>query len=123
RHQPSKTGPFGIGALIHVIHVSADIRELNAWYEDVFGGLVFLGLDEPTYLAEEKRWASLLMISDYCVETVAPEIPADEQTGFGRFYARRGSRLHSIGYVSEDVSALAEELNASGVRCGLQRAN
>ncbi|AKK25479.1 hypothetical protein [Mycobacterium sp. EPa45] len=123
RHQPSKTGPFGIGALIHVIHVSADIRELNAWYEDVFGGLVFLGLDEPTYLAEEKRWASLLMISDYCVETVAPEIPVDDRTAFGRFYGRYGERLHSIGFVSDDVVALAEDLTDRGIRCGLQQAN
>lgn len=123
RHKPNRTGPYDIGAMIHVIHVGADIRELNGWYERVFGGLVFLGLDEPTYLAEEKRWASLLMVSDYCVETVAPELPADESTAFGRFYARRGEQLHSVGFVSEDVEGLATNLAERGIRCAVQRAN
>src|SRR5690242_5902269 len=123
RHTPNRTGPYGIGAMIHVIHVGESIRELNAWYEDIFGGLVFLGLDEPTYLAEEKRWASLLMVSDYCVETVAPELPADEGTAFGRFYARRGQQLHSVGFVSEDVEGLAAHLEERGIRCAVQRAN
>jgi hypothetical protein len=109
--------------MIHVIHVGADIRELNAWYENVFGGLVYLGLDEPTYLAAEKRWASLLMVSDFCVETVAPELPADDATAFGRFYARHGQRLHSVGFVSEDVEGLAANLEERGIRCALQRAN
>lgn len=123
RYTPSKTGPYGIGAMIHVIHVGGDIRELNTWYEDVFGGLVFLGLDEPTYLAEEKRSASLLMVSDYCVETVAPDLPADEATAFGRFYARFGKRLHSVGFVSEEVEGLAANLEQRGIRCALQHAN
>ncbi len=123
RHTPNRTGLYGIGAMIHVIHVGESIRELNAWYENVFGGLVFLGLDEPTYLAEEKRWASLLMVSDLCVETVAPDLPADEATAFGRFFARRGQQLHSVGFVSEDVEGLAANLNERGIRCALQRAN
>lgn len=123
RHTPAKTGPHGIGAMIHVIHVGDDIRALNAWYESVFGGVVFLGLDEPTYLAGEKRWASLLMVSDFCVETVAPELPADDATAFGRFHTRFGERLHSVGFVSDHVEGLAADLEERGIRCAVQRAN
>lgn len=118
-----RTGPFGIGTLIHVIHVSDDIRRLNSWYEDVFGGLVFHGLDEPSYLDGEKRWASLLMVSDYCVETVSPQLPADPKTAFGRYFERHGAGLHSLGYVADDLNGLAQALGEQDVNCALQSAN
>jgi hypothetical protein len=94
------TSQWGFGTMIHAIHVSDDVPKLNAFYEDVFGGLVFMGVDDPSYLPPEKRLASLLLIGDLCVETMAPEPPVDTATPVGRFYERFRSHWHSIGYTA-----------------------
>jgi hypothetical protein len=112
------TSRWGFGTMIHAIHVSDDVPTLNAFYEDVFGGVVFMGVDEPSYLPPEKRFASLLMIGDLCVETMAPEPPVDSGTPVGRFFERFGRHWHSIGYTVEDFEGLGRHLQAEGVYLG-----
>jgi catechol 2,3-dioxygenase-like lactoylglutathione lyase family enzyme len=112
------TGSHGIGQMIHVIHMSDDVEKLNRFYEDVFGGLHFLGVDEPNYLPIEDRYAGLFMVGDVCVETMAPAMPADVNKPVGKFYSKFGEHLHSVGYKVDDLPGLAERLLAKGVYIG-----
>jgi hypothetical protein len=48
--QVPKTGDFGIGLMIHAVHMTDDVRRLNRFYEEVFGGVTYLGGEEPNYL-------------------------------------------------------------------------
>jgi hypothetical protein len=34
-----KTGKFGLGTMIHSVHMTDDVAQLNRFYEEVFGGL------------------------------------------------------------------------------------
>ena len=112
------TSRFGFGSMIHAIHMGSDVPALNAFYEDVFGGMLYMGVDEPSYMPAEKRHASLLMISDLCVETMAPDLPPDLGTPVGRFYDRFGDHWHSIGFTVEDFEGLGRHLQANDVYLG-----
>ncbi|HEY3942581.1 MAG TPA: VOC family protein [Acidimicrobiales bacterium] len=116
--QVKTTGPFGIGSMIHVVHMTDDAAELTAWYEDVFDAVTYMGMDELNYLPPEKRWATLVMISDYCIEVMAPELPADSATPVGRFYNRFGRHFHSTGYRVEDLEGLFHHLDDNEVVIG-----
>ncbi len=116
--QVKTTGPFGIGSMIHVIHMTDDVAELTAWYEDVFDAVTFMGTDELSYLPPEKRWATLVMVSDYCIEVMAPEMPVDPATPVGRFYNRFGRHFHSTGYRVADLEGLAKHLTDNEVTIG-----
>src|ERR1700742_3780608 len=85
RQQAKKTGDFGIGQMIHSVHMTDDVPELNRFYEEVFGGLLSLGVDEPNWLPVEDRWAGLLQIGDLCIETMAPNVPVDATKPVGKF--------------------------------------
>jgi len=113
-----KTGDYGIGQMIHVIHMSDDVEKLNRFYEDVFGGLHYLGVDEPNYLPVEDRYAGLFMVSDVCIETMAPKMPADVNKPVGKFYSKFGEHLHSVGYKVDDLPGLADRLLAKGIYIG-----
>lgn len=113
-----KTGEFGIGQMIHVIHMSDDVTKLNKFYEDVFGGWCFLGGDEPNWLPVEDRWASLYMVSNVCIETMAPNLPVDETKPVGKFYSKFGQHLHSVGYKVDDLAGLADDLLAKDIYIG-----
>ncbi|GGV28840.1 hypothetical protein GCM10010182_59750 [Actinomadura cremea] len=113
-----RTGDHGIGRMVHVVHMCDDARELRRFYENVFGGVAFMGADEPDYLPWEDRYATLLMVGDLCIETMAPRMPADAHFPVGRFYQRFGSHLHSVGYKVDDLAGLADRLLKGGVYIG-----
>jgi catechol 2,3-dioxygenase-like lactoylglutathione lyase family enzyme len=113
-----KTGPYGLGSMIHVVHMTDDVPELNRFYEEVFGGLMYMGVDEPTYLPAEDRLAGLLLISDLCIETMAPKMPADPAKPVGKFYTKFGQHLHSVGYKVDDLPGLGNALIGQGVYIG-----
>jgi hypothetical protein len=98
-----KTGDYGIGIMIHSVHMTDDVPALNRFYEDVFGGLMYMGVDEPNFLPVEDRWAGLLLVSDLCIETMAPSMPADPTKPVGKFYTKFGRHLHSVGYKVDDL--------------------
>ena len=102
-----KTGDYGIGIMIHSVHMTDDVPTLNKFYEEVFGGLMFMGVDEPNFLPVEDRWAGLIQISDFCVETMAPNLPADPTKPVGKFYSKFGKHLHSVGYKVDDLVGLS----------------
>jgi hypothetical protein len=115
---PQKTGDYGIGLMIHAIHVTDDVKELNDFYVDVFGGVLYPGSEEPSYFATEDRWASLIQVSDLCIEGMAPNLPVDVAKPVGRFYAKFGRHLHSVGYQVDDLSGLGDSLIAGGIHVG-----
>jgi hypothetical protein len=116
--QVPKTGDFGIGLMIHAVHMTDDVRRLNRFYEEVFGGVTYMGVEEPNYLPAEDRWASLVMISDLCVETMAPNMPVDPVKPVGKFYSKFGEHLHSVGYLVDDLVGLGNRLTEKGVYIG-----
>ena len=107
-----------IGDLFHIIHVSEDLIELDAWYTRVFGAQRFM---EPSYSEALQRDATLTLIgADYVAEPMSPpggenEKPLQE-TMLGRFQVRHGRHLHSIAWYVTDAQPLWDRLTARGVR-------
>ena len=116
--QRLKTGTFGLGTMIHSVHMTDDVPQLNKFYEEIFGGLLFMGVDDPNYLPVEDRYAGLVVISDLCIETMAPKMPADPTKPVGKFYTKFGRHLHSVGYKVDDLPGLGNDLIAKGVYIG-----
>lgn len=113
-----KTGDFGIGLMIHSVHMTDDVPALNKFYEEVFGGLLYMGVDEPNFLPVEDRWAGLVQISDLCIETMAPNFPVDPMKPVGKFYSKFGQHLHSVGNQVDDLVGLGNHLIKQGVYIG-----
>ena len=118
KRQYKTTGDFGIGNMIHVIHMSDDVNKLNELYHRAFGAFGFMTVDEPSYLPPEDRWASLLMVGDVCIETMAPNFPVDVNKPVGKFYSKFGEHLHSVGYKVEDLAGLAARMLEKGIYIG-----
>jgi hypothetical protein len=108
---------FRIGKNFHIIHMSDDLRALDAWYYDIFSVQRFM---PDSYGSAEVRDASLVLIGDLCVETLAPAFRVEgwDSKPLGRFYRRHGKRFHSLAwYVDEGMDALYHRLRSAGVRC------
>jgi hypothetical protein len=118
KRQVKKTGPFGVGAEIHTVVVADAVEPVIKFYEEVFGAVVFMGIDEPSYSPSEDRWASLAVISDFCIEVMAPNEPVDPTKPIGKFYTKFGSHLHSVGFEVDDLIGLGNELIAKGLYIG-----
>jgi hypothetical protein len=112
------TGDHGIGIMIHVVHMTDDVAKLTKFYEEVFLGYTYLGQDEINFLPNEDRWATLIMIGDYCVEAMAPNQPVNPQLPVGKFYTKFGQHLHSVGYKVDDLEGLGDRLIDQGVYIG-----
>ncbi|GAB89747.1 VOC family protein [Gordonia rhizosphera] len=105
-----------IGHIFHLIHVTGDLAELEAWYDDVFG--VRRGFLDNHYLEDEKRDASLVVLGDVVIEPLAPAFREEgwEDYPLGRFYRRFGNHWHSIAWYCEDDIALWHQLQSNGIR-------
>ena len=112
------TGDYGIGNMIHFVHMTDDVHKLNDFYARVFGGYRYMGIDELNYLPPEDRWASLVMVADTCIETMAPNFPIDVNKPVGKFYTKFGQHLHSVGYKVDDLAGLADRLLEKGIYIG-----
>ncbi|SEP23453.1 VOC family protein [Trujillonella endophytica] len=110
-----RTGDHGIGQMVHVIHVTEDAQALREFYERVLGGFVYSGVDGPDYLDWEDRYATLLMVGDLCIETMAPRLPADPRFSVARFHTKYGRHLHSVGYKVDDLNGLQRRLLDRGI--------
>jgi catechol 2,3-dioxygenase-like lactoylglutathione lyase family enzyme len=118
KKQVKETGDFGLGQMVHVVHMADDAEALRQFYERVFGGFVYMGVDEPNYLPIEDRYATLLMIGDLCIETMAPAMPADPKLPVGKFFTKFGTHLHSVGYKVDDLPGLTNRLVQKGIYVG-----
>jgi catechol 2,3-dioxygenase-like lactoylglutathione lyase family enzyme len=105
-----------IGRNFHVVHMTGDLKELDAWYYDVFSVQRFM---PDNYMPHEVRDASLVVLGDLCLEPLAPAFRVEgwDAMPLGRFYRRFGKRLHSLAwYVDEGFDELYARLHDAGVR-------
>jgi len=51
-----KTGPYGIGTMIHSVHITDDVPALKDFYEEVFGGLVYMASMSRTTCRRRIAW-------------------------------------------------------------------
>ncbi|HEX4245216.1 MAG TPA: VOC family protein, partial [Acidimicrobiales bacterium] len=106
---------LNIGKMFHIVHVSEELRALDAWYDDVFAPR--RGIMDNNYLPIEMREGSLLAIGDTVIETMAPSPePGAAALPVGKFFARFGRHLHSLAWYTDDVGAWWEHLVDRGIR-------
>ena len=63
-----------IGRNFHIVHMTGDLKALDAWYYDVFSVQRFM---PDSYMPAEKRDASLVVLGDLCMEPLAPAFSVD----------------------------------------------
>jgi len=105
---------FRILDLFHVIHITEDVAELDAWYKDVFGGVPMM---DNHYSPLEKRDASIVCVGDTPIEPMAPtDVEGADALPVGRFFKRFGPHLHSVAWYIEGLGDLYDALHERGVR-------
>jgi catechol 2,3-dioxygenase-like lactoylglutathione lyase family enzyme len=108
---------FKIGKNFHIIHLTEDLKALDAWYYDVFSSQRFM---PDSYMKSEVRDASLVLIGDLCIEPLAPSFHVEgwDRMPLGRFHNKLGNRFHSLAwYVDEGFDELYRDVKAAGIRC------
>lgn len=109
------TVPFRIGKLFHIIHMSEELAPLDAFYEDLF--FPRRGMLDHHFSPTGLRDASLLVIADAIIETMAPaRVEGAEAKPAGRFFSRFGRHWHSLAWYVDDVGAVWDALQAAGIR-------
>ncbi|MGE0794971.1 MAG: VOC family protein [Acidimicrobiia bacterium] len=106
-----------IGKNFHIIHLTDDLKALDAWYYDIFSCQRYM---PDSYMKSEVRDASLVLIGDLCIEPLAPAFHVEgwDNMPLGRFYNRLGTRFHSFAWhVDEGLDELYHDLREHGVRC------
>jgi catechol 2,3-dioxygenase-like lactoylglutathione lyase family enzyme len=98
---------FTIGRNFHVIHMTDDMKTLDAWYDDVFSVNRWVA---DNYSPELHRFASLVGIGDLCIEPMQPAFDDDgwDKGPIGRYFTRSGASWHSIAWYVDDVAGLTE---------------
>jgi hypothetical protein len=105
---------FRILDLFHIIHITEDVAELDAWYKDVFGGVPMM---DNHYSPLEKRDASIVCVGDTPIEPMAPsDVEGADALPVGRFFKRFGPHLHSVAWYIEGLGDLYDALHERGVR-------
>lgn len=105
---------IAIGKQWHVNHVVDDYRAVSDWYRRVFGA-VDVFCDE--WLDAEKRWASMVTITDMAVDVMEPTAEA-AHLPLGKFLARFGNHFHASAYFVDCApTEIYDALTAQGVRC------
>jgi hypothetical protein len=102
----------------HIIHMTDDIVELDAWYDDVFSVVRYM---DQQYSDILQRHGSLVLVGDLCIEPMQPAFEAEgwDQYPVGRFWNRFGKRWHSIAWYvegQEDFNDLYRSFVANDVR-------
>lgn len=107
---------MGIGRIFHIIHVTADLPALEAWYDDVFS--VRRGFLDHDYMPGEKRDASLVVLGDTVIEPLAPAFRVEgwDAMPLGRFFKRFGSHWHSIAWYTDDGGEMWQRCTDAGIR-------
>ncbi len=104
---------YTVGKLFHLAHLVEDLDAVDRWYDDIFGCNRYYRRFEKA----AQREASLLIISDMCMEPIRPSSePVAEGSVLNRFKARYGNRLHSIAWYVDDITALSTEFLQRNIR-------
>jgi catechol 2,3-dioxygenase-like lactoylglutathione lyase family enzyme len=109
---------FTIGTNFHIIHMTDNLDELDAWYDDVFSVVRYMDHQYAEILARD---ASLVVMADLGIETMAPAFRNEnwDSVAIGRFFKRFGKRWHSIAWYTsgaDDIVELYHNLIANDVR-------
>ena len=106
---------MAVGKLFHIIHMTGQLNELEAWYDDVFAVKVFM---PHSYMPGERRDASLVLLGDTVIEPLAPAFSEPDWSQFplGRFYNRFGDHWHSIAYYADDTVDIWRTAQKLGLR-------
>jgi catechol 2,3-dioxygenase-like lactoylglutathione lyase family enzyme len=105
-----------IREFFHLIHIVDDEDKVDAFYDDLFAPERF---GEKHFADNEKRWASLSMVSDLMLEVIEPSSEsADQHMPLSKFRNRFGQHFHSFAWYVDvpDVKVLFEQLRTAGVR-------
>src|SRR5262245_16110377 len=105
-----------IREFFHLIHIVDDEDEVDEFYERLFAPLYFT---RKSWLDVEKRWASLSMIGNLCLEVIEPsDRDEDLQMPLSKFRTRFGQHYHSLAWYVDppDVKPIFDRLRAEGVR-------
>jgi hypothetical protein len=105
-----------IGRIFHLIHMTGNLPELEAWYDDVFS--VRRGFLDHHHLESERRDASLVVLADVVLEPLSPAFSVEgwENYPLGRYLQRFGNHWHSIAWYVEDDVDLWYRLHDNGIR-------
>lgn len=111
-----------IGEIFHLIHVTSNLEEQCAWYEDIFAPVRFGDEDistMPTWPLE-KRDARLYAIADTVIEPMSPSFHLEgwEKMPIGRFLNRFGPHWYSLAwYVSDlEMPIMWERMRSAGLK-------
>ena len=104
---------FNIGRLFHLTHVVGDLDAVDTWYDDIFCALrIYRDRSEAAL-----RDASMVVIGNCIIEAVQPApLPGTERSDIGKFYARFGQHMHSIGMFADNLPELGDRFLDHGVR-------
>jgi hypothetical protein len=107
---------MAIGKLFHIVHMTGDLPALEAWYDYVFS--VRRGFLDHNYMPAGKRDASLVVLGDGVIETVAPAFRVDgwDTMPLGRFCRRFGNHWHFFGFYTDDVGEIWPRCTDNGIR-------
>lgn len=100
----------------HLIHVVNNEDEVDAFYDALFSPLRFR---TKGWADNEKRWASLSMVSDLMLEVIEPSgEPADQHMPLTKFRTRFGQHYHSFAWYVDpaEIAPIFHRLRAEGVR-------
>jgi predicted enzyme related to lactoylglutathione lyase len=100
----------------HLIHVVDDEDEVDAFYDRLFAPRRFM---TKSFSEQEKRWASLSMVSDLMLEVIEPsDDPTHQGAPLPKFGRRHGQHFHSFAWYVDPtaVRSLFGRLRAEGVR-------
>ena len=93
----------------HIGIVVRDLEQSYGFWRDVLG----LPVHKVATVKDQDVTAALLTIGESEIELLQP---LSDQSGIGKFLARRGEGLHHVCFATEDVAADLEATRAKGVR-------
>jgi methylmalonyl-CoA epimerase len=99
---------MSIGRIHHIALVLHDLDAGIQFYRDKLG----LHLDKVETVEEQGVKAALLSMDNVEVELLEP---LSEESGVGRYLARRGEGLHHVCFTTPDIRSEMAELKARGV--------
>ena len=103
-----------IGKLFHLTPFVDDLGAAEFFFNSVFSPFCML----RNYSSHWHRNAAMYVIGETSIEIMQPLPPPDGQRGTSwfRYMDRFGPRVHNIAFFVDDRQALAERLEAAGVR-------
>ena len=106
---------MAVGKLFHIIHMTGQLNELEAWYDDVFAVKVFM---PPATCPESAATRRLSCWATPSSSRLAPAFSEPDWSQFplGRFYNRFGNHWHSLAYYADNTVDIWRTTQQLGLR-------